>query len=218
MVRSAYGLCFPAFLRKPRCWRSIKNPVNRSITWGNPVRSISLIFLAFISTMFMGSSASASDMEKVMQLWCSQVGTWTGMIDITAADGETRRDELVTIHDCTEASSFHIVRERFGSGPSTVKVTFIDKATQNFHTEYFVNGKSSPYEFSFVSVEATDETHWKTVIESTPGSEKYEGRPAILRYIRVRNGDTIESWKDVQFEDGQMKFEPRSKIVQTLRR
>jgi len=181
------------------------------------MHSIPLIFLTFIMAITIAPPASGGDMEKVMQLWCTQVGTWTGMIDITAVDGKSSQQELVTTHDCTEAASFHIVRERFGSGASTVKVTFIDPSTQNFHTGYFANGKSSPYEFSFVSVEATDETHWKTIIASTPGSEKYEGRPAILRYVRVRNGDTIESWKDVQFEDGKNDFEPRSKIVQTLR-
>ena len=182
------------------------------------MRSISLIVLAFIPAMAMAQPASTGDMEKVMQLWCTQEGTWTGMIDITSADGKSSQQELVTTNDCTEAASHHIVRERFGSGASTVKVTFIDKATQNFHTDYIANRKSSPYEFTFVSVEATDDTHWKTIIESTPGSEKYEGRPAILRYIRERNGDTIESWKDVNFDDEKKDFEPRSKIVQTLRR
>ncbi len=124
----------------------------------------------------------------------------------------------MTTHECTEGATFHIVRERFGSGTSTVKVTFVDQAAQNFHTAYFVNGREASYSFSFISVEATDDSHWKTIIASTPGSEKYEGRPAILRYIRVRNGDTIESWKDVEFADRNNDFEARSKIVQTLRR
>jgi hypothetical protein len=160
----------------------------------------------------------AGDMAKVMHLWCTQAGTWTGMIDVTAADGKRQRQELVTTHDCTEASRFHIVRERFGSGVSTVKVTFIDAAAQAFHTAYFANARDSPYRFSFVSVEVTDDTHWKTIIASAPGTETYEGRPAILRYIRVREGDKVVSWKDVQFADGKRDFEPRSRIEQTLRR
>jgi hypothetical protein len=160
----------------------------------------------------------AGDLQKVMQLWCTQAGTWSGMIDVTAPDGKRERQELVTTHDCTEASRFHIVRERFGSGVSTVKVTYIDAAAQAFHTSYFAAGRDSPYRFSFVSVEATDDTHWKTIIVSAPGAEKYEGRPATLRYIRVRDGDKVESWKDVQFADGRQDFEPRSRITQTLRR
>jgi len=182
------------------------------------MRRTLLIVTFLVQSLVMAQQAHADDMEKVMQLWCTQVGTWTGMIDITAKDGKTTQQELVTTHDCTEAASFHIVRERFGSGTSTVKVTFIDKAAQNFHTSYFVKGTDAPYSFSFVSVEAIDDKHWKTIIASTPGSEKYEGRPAILRYIRIRNGDSIESWKDVQFPDGTSDFEPRSKIVQTLKR
>jgi hypothetical protein len=150
--------------------------------------------------------ARADDLERVMHAWCTQ------------ADGKTQRLELVSTHDCTEGSTAHIVRERFGSGVSTVKVTFIDPVAKNFHTSYIVGGKDEPFSFSFVSVELRDDTHWKTVIASAPGSEKYEGRPATLRYVRERNGDTIESWKDVQFADGPHDFEPRSRITQTLRR
>jgi hypothetical protein len=162
--------------------------------------------------------AQPDDLEKVMRAWCTQVGTWSGSIDVTSVDGKTERLELVSTHDCTEGSKLHIVRERFGSGVSTVKVSFIDPQSGNFHTSYFSGGRDAPYSFAFVSVEMRDDTHWKTVIASTPGSETYEGRPAILRYIRVREGDTIESWKDVQFADGRKDFEPRSRIVQTLRR
>lgn len=161
--------------------------------------------------------AQASDMEKVMQLWCTQTGTWTGMIEVTSKSGEKKEMELVTTHECTDSASYHIVRERFGEGLSTVKVTFVDKDTNSFSTSYFANGKVAPYGFSFVSVKADDDTHWKTVIASMPGSEQFEGRPAILRYVRVRNGDVIESWKDVEFADGGKGFERRSRIVQQLR-
>jgi hypothetical protein len=158
----------------------------------------------------------ADAMNLVMQLWCTQAGTWSGDIDITAPDGKVTRTTLVTRHDCTEGAAHYVTRERFGTGPSTVKVTFVDRAAGNFHTAYFASGKQAPYEFTFVSVERTDDTHWKTIIASKPGTEQYEGRPAVLRYVRVRNGDVIESWKDVQFADGRQDFEPRSKIVQRL--
>ncbi len=170
------------------------------------------------SRMVLADDALGTDLQKVMNLWCTQAGTWVGMIDVTGSDGTRQSLELVTTHDCSEASEFHIVRERFGSSNATVKVTFIDKAVQGFHTSYFAGGQESPYRFSFVSAEATDDTHWTTIIASPPGTETYEGRPAMLRYIRVRNGDKIESWKDVQFADGEQDFEPRSRIKQTLRR
>lgn len=184
---------------------------------------LALIVLVFSMSLAPARGAFADEpsvggMERVMDLWCMQTGTWTGMIDVTASGGKAERMELVTTHDCTEASEFHIVRERFGSAVSTVKVTYIDRTTREFHTSYFSGSQELPYRFSFVSVEAIDDTHWKTIIASPPGTEQYEGRPATLRYIRVRNGDSVESWKDVQFADGNHDFEPRSRIVQTLRR
>lgn len=156
----------------------------------------------------------AASMALVMQLWCTQAGTWSGDIDVTAPDGKVTRTTLVSDHDCTEGAGHHVVRERFGTGPSTVKVTFIDRASGSFHTAYFASGRQAPYEFTFVSAQRTDDAHWQTIVASKPGTERYEGRPAVLRYIRVRNGDVIESWKDVQFADGTQDFEPRSRIVQ----
>ncbi len=158
-------------------------------------------------------SASAS-MARVMQLWCTQEGDWSGDIDVTAPDGKITRSKLTTRHMCTQGMAHHITSERFGVGLSTVKVTYIDGAAGIFRTEYFAGGKQASYEFSFVSIESKDDSHWKTIIASKPGTELYEGRPAVLRYIRVRDGDVIESWKDVQFADGTQDFEPRSKIVQ----
>jgi hypothetical protein len=160
---------------------------------------------------------SDADLREVMRLWCTQAGTWTGTIDVTGSDGKVQRMELVTTHDCTESARHHIVRERFGADLSTVKVTFIDAVARAFQTSYFAGGKESLYRFVYVSALAKDDRHWKTIIASPPGSETYEGRQATLRYIRVRDGDTVTSWKDVQFVDGEQDFEPRSKIVQTLR-
>jgi len=182
-----------------------------------PGRSIAPILLIAGQAIAAACLAQTADLEKVMHAWCTQAGTWTGNIDVTAADGRTQRLELTSTHDCTADAKFHVVRERFGGGAATVKVTFIDPAAVRFHTSYFSSGREAPYSFEFVSVELRDDTHWKTIIASTPGSEMYEGHPAILRYIRVREGDTIESWKDVQFSDGRKDFEPRSRIVQTLR-
>ena len=111
------------------------------------MRRIPLIIIVLIQVMGTASLAHADDMEKVIQLWCTQIGTWTGMIDITSKNRIIKKQELVTTHECTEAASFHIVRERFGSGTSTVKATFIDKSTQHVHTAYFANGKVAPYSF-----------------------------------------------------------------------
>ena len=105
------------------------------------MRCILLIFIVLIEVLGTASPAHANDMEKVMQVWCTQSGARPWMIDITAKDGTSKSQELVTSHERTEVAKFHIVRERFCSGASTVKVTFIDASTQYCHTSYFVNGK-----------------------------------------------------------------------------
>lgn len=181
------------------------------------MRETATVLAAVAAAFGLGAAAHADDatpMHLVMQVWCTQAGDWSGDIDITAPDGKVARSSLVTRHDCTESAAHHITSERFGTGPSTVKVTYIDRASGSFRTEYFASGKQAPYEFTFVSVERKDDSHWKTIIASKPGAEQYEGRPAVLRYIRVRNGDVIENWKDVQFADGTRDFEPRSRIIQ----
>ena len=46
----------------------------------------------------------------------------------------------------------------------------------------------------------------------------YEGRPAVLRYVRTRSGNSVENIKEVNFldDDGDDSFELRSFIRQTL--
>ena len=64
----------------------------------------------------------------------------------------------------------------------------------------------------------TDDTHWTTVIASPDEQEVYEGRPAVLRYVRTRSGNSVENIKEVNFldDDGDDSFELRSFIRQTL--
>lgn len=181
------------------------------------MRSTTAVLATMVAAFGPGAVAQedyAASMNRVMQAWCTQAGKWVGDIDVTSPDGKVTRSSLVTSHDCTQGAAHHIASERFGEGLSTVKVTYIDPTSGSFRTEYFVAGKQAPYEFNFVSVERKDDLHWKTIIATKPGVEQYEGRPAVLRYIRVRDGDVIESWKDVQFADGTQDFEPRSRIVQ----
>ena len=54
--------------------------------------ALSLIILASVIAPIR--FAQADDMEKVMRLWCTQAGTWTGKIDVTAANGKTNQLEL----------------------------------------------------------------------------------------------------------------------------
>ncbi len=168
--------------------------------------------LALFAVPPLAPADDTDAMRLVMQLWCTQAGAWRGDIDLTGRDGAVTRTTLVTHHDCTEGGAHHIARERFG--PGTVKVTYVDRDAGHFHTAYFASGRQTPYPFTFVGVERKDDARRKTIIASKPGTEQYEGRRAVLRYIRVRDGDVIEGWKDVQFVDGTQDFQPRPRIVQ----
>ena len=101
---------------------------------------------------------------------------------------------------------------------STVTVMMSEPDGLGIVTPYFSNGTQRDYRFKVLNVVETDERHWTTVIASPEGKEIYEGRPAVLRYVRTRSGDAIENTKEVNFldDDGDETFEIRSRIQQRL--
>jgi len=167
-----------------------------------------------LALALFGGTARAADFDTVMKAWCTQAGEWRGDIDVTDAKAKMQRIALRTHHDCDPNAKLHTVRERFGDGESTVKVTYADAKANVFRTEYFAGGTQRGYQYGFISVEMTDPAHWKTVIMTPPGTETYDGRPALVRYVRIRNGDTVESLKEVQYTDAPGEFRQRSRIVQ----
>lgn len=185
----------------------------------------SLLVAAFACTMAHAGAPSPADLELTMRAWCSQAGTWRGEIEITAADGKVLKPALISRHRCTPDGRYHIVEEDFvmpasagqpAKSDHTLKVTYVDAATGGFHTEYFSHGKEAPYRFEFASVNFENDRHWKQSIVSPPdGDEKYEGRPAVLRYSRELDGDRLTSRKEVRFLDAPGEFVTRSLIVQT---
>lgn len=165
------------------------------------------------------------DLATTMRAWCSQAGTWRGTIDVTDPKGVTTKVVLVSRHRCTPDGLYHVVEEdaltpAAGERPArsdhSLKVTYADPALGGFHTAYFFHGHEAPYRFLFASVEFRDERHWKQSIVSPPdGGEKFDGRPAILRYTRELDGDRLTSRKDVKFLDvPDAEFVQRSVIVQ----
>jgi hypothetical protein len=167
------------------------------------------------------TSARGDGLEDTMRAWCSQSGTWQGIIDITDAEGQTQTVSLVSRHRCTPDGRLHVVEEDFllpGAPSHTLKVTYADPTFSGFRTAYFASGKESAYVFRFDSVEVKDNEHWKQSITSTSEGDVYEGRKAILRYTRTRDGDRIVSRKEVRFLDTDTggDFETRSLIVQEL--
>jgi hypothetical protein len=161
--------------------------------------------------------AYGDDLGDTMRAWCSQTGTWRGSIDITDATGHTQKVSLVSRHRCTPDGRLHVVEEDFVTperSDHTLKVTYADPSIPGFRTAYFSRGAESPHTYRFAAVAFQDELHWKQSITSTDEGELYEGRKAMMRYTRERDGDRIVSRKEVRFLDGKGDFETRSLIEQ----
>jgi hypothetical protein len=161
--------------------------------------------------------AYGDDLGDTMRAWCSQAGTWQGSIDITDAAGHTQKVSLISRHRCTPDGRLHVVEEDFVTperSDHTLKVTYADASIPGFRTAYFSRGAESPHAYRFAAVEFRDELHWKQSITSTDEGELYDGRKAMTRYTRERDGDRIVSRKEVRFLDGKGDFETRSLIQQ----
>ena len=182
--------------------------------------------LTVLASLGFCGHVCADNVEAVLALWGAQAGPWTGHIDIYGpVDPEPQTVGLRTTWEAVPGDAsgpITVTKIETFIGPSrqTSSVTLMFAASEpnRIVTPYFVNGKQQDFRFSVESVSVTDETHWTTVIASPDDQEVYEGRPAVLRYVRTRSGDTVENTKEVNFLDdgGDETFELRSFIRQRL--
>lgn len=169
------------------------------------------------------ASAAADDVETVLNLWGAQSGPWTGYIDIYGhGSDQPQRVDLETTWDSVVSDGATTVTktETFQApsrNTSSVTLMFAGSDPGTIATPYFVNGNQQDFRFAVQSVTVDDEIHWTTTIASPDGQETYEGRTAVLRYVRTRNGNQIENTKEVNFlDDDDDTFELRSLVRQTL--
>lgn len=179
----------------------------------------SFLFALFFS-VFSLAAAAADDVNEVLRLWATQSGDWAGTIDIYSADNpDAVTIDLLTRWDATPDSKTITKIETFVApqGQNTsVTIMLEDRETGHIVTPYFTNGQQRDYFFSVVSSSKTNDQNWTTVIASPDGQEIYEDRPAVLRYVRTRTGDSIVNTKEVNFlDDDQDIFELRSYIRQS---
>jgi hypothetical protein len=181
--------------------------------------------LVAVTAMACGAAVcapvQANDVQDVLKLWASQAGSWSGEIDIYTGDNpvpqtvglKTRWDSVPSRDVVTKIETFVSP----GGANSSVTLMFAGPELNSIVTPYFVNGKQHDYHFAVISTAVTDDTHWTTVIATPGGQEVYEGRPAVLRYVRTRDGNRIENTKEVNFLDdnGDSTYRLRSLIRQT---
>ncbi|MFT7287928.1 MAG: hypothetical protein ACI87W_002043 [Halieaceae bacterium] len=177
--------------------------------------------IIFLAAALLSAIAQAGEAQNVIRLWGGQGGLWKGHIDIYGpASPVAKTVALTTRWDAAPDQSIVTKIETFSSPDtelSSVTVMFAAADGGDIITPYFAKGRQRDYRFSVVAVSLSDATHWTTTI-ATPGlQEIYEDRPAQLRYLRTRNGDTIENTKEVRFLDGARtgSYELRSFIRQT---
>jgi hypothetical protein len=134
--------------------------------------------------------------------------TWVGLPVTTTI--EDQGDDATTIRrsDFDDGPATGIVRitsvELFDSAKSTVAVgTFRKRRAVELMT-YAVRLANRPL----------DTTHW-TMIEETRGRD--DNRPAMLRLTTVRNGDSLETLKEVDFlDDKKTEWMKRNRTRLTL--
>ena len=187
-----------------------------------------MITRAYLTALFLlvSAVAQASPAEDALRLWAAQVGDWEGTIEIYGPEkSEPQTVDLKTTWAATLDADVPVKLETFLTPDrqmSSVTVMVAEPSSGEIVTSYFSNGSQRDYRFSVLEVSKTDETHWVTIIASPGGEEIYEGRPAVLRYVRTRTGQTIENTKEVNFldddegDDGDETYELRSFIRQTL--
>jgi hypothetical protein len=164
------------------------------------------------------------DAQTVIAALCEQQGTWSGTIAVTDSAGRERRIELVSTHSCSGDGRWQLTTETFrvpaGAPDSTAKVTYAAPAKPSeLVTAYFARGAEVQHRYRAVAVVRRDATHWSTTIESADAGDRFEDRPASMRYVRARDGDRLESRKEVRFTDGgtgSEAYTARSVIVQML--
>jgi hypothetical protein len=167
------------------------------------------------------AASGQGDAGEALALWGAQGGPWKGYIEIYGPKSpDAQRRALTTRWDAVPDYSVLTKIETFGAPGddfSAVTIMFADPEQNHIVTPYFSGGQQRDYRFSVVSVEVMDDTHWTTVIGTAGAQEVYEERPAILRYLRTRDGDLIENTKEVRFlDDAGGGYELRSFIRQTL--
>jgi hypothetical protein len=178
------------------------------------------IFLSLALVAVGLAPAAAGDLQEVLRLWALQTGQWEGRIDIYGPDSatpqtiglSTRWDAVPDHTTVTKIETFRAADRE----SSAVTLMFADPDAGVIVTPYFINGQQRDYHFSVQSVSVVDDTHWTITIATPQEQEIYEGRPAVLRYVRKRDGDVIENTKEVKFLDQQSSgdYELRSRIRQ----
>jgi hypothetical protein len=136
----------------------------------------------------------------------SLIGSWTGSLEYLDYSANKWFGIPVKTQIADQGDGATIIRKSdFDDGPKVgnVRITSVelfDAATGTVSVGYFRKGKTASVDVYAVKIEgpAPDATHW-TMVEELKGQD--DNRPAMLRLTTVRNGDALETLKQVDFLD-----------------
>jgi hypothetical protein len=152
------------------------------------------------------------------------VGKWTGQLEYLdySANKWFGIPLMTTIEDQGDGATT-IRKSDFDDGPKVgmVRITTVelfDPAKGTVATGTFRKGRTADITIYAARLEgaAKDATHW-TMIEETKSED--DDRPAMLRLTTVRNGDTVQTLKQVDFlDDAKTEWVTRNRVTLTRTR
>jgi hypothetical protein len=164
------------------------------------------ITLALITTALLAAPLAASPTTDVATARASLIGDWTGTLEYLdyTANEWFGIPVKTSIEDQGDGATT-IRKSDFDDGPKVgiVRITSVELFDANAGTlsvGTFRKGRKANIDVFSVRMEgiAQDATHW-TMVEEVLGQD--DNRPAILRTTTTRDGDSLESLKQVDFQD-----------------
>ena len=177
-------------------------------------------FFACLMAGLITSTANAtSSPVDLATARASMAGEWTGQLEYLdyTADKWFGIPVTTTIEDQGDGATI-IRRSDFDDGPKVgmVRITTIelfDPASATVVSGTFRKGRSAELTTYTAGIYGTskDATHW-TMIEET--KSKDDNRPAMVRLTTVRNGDSVQTLKEIDFlDDTKTEWMKRNRVT-----
>lgn len=175
-----------------------------------------------LALLFGATTTAALPVIDVARARASMAGSWTGTLEyLDYGANKWFGIPVKTVIEDQGDGATTIRKSQFDDGPKVgiVRITTVelfDPAKGAVTTATFRKGRSAELTSSTVRMDGTakDEAHW-TVVEETNGND--DNRPATLRLTTVRNGDVLETLKEVDFlDDSKSEWLKRNRTRLTL--
>jgi len=167
-------------------------------------------------------TAAAPPVMNIATARASMTGSWTGLLEyLDYSANKWFGIPVKTVIEDQGDGATTIRKSDFDDGPKVgmVRITTVelfDAAKGTVTTATFRKGRNAELTNYVTHLDgaAKDATHW-TIIEETKSDD--DNRPAMLRLTTVRDGDTLETLKEVDFlDDSKSQWLKRNRTRLTL--